>query len=368
VTLTDALARALVGLSGEPVTAADLRLGDVPAHLRPTFVVVDGGGDRSEELGHGKDLEALRRALQPRLVAALNTVGSALRRTGLTGWELTDLPTEVERGRGSGAVVGFPALVDEGAAVGVLVLDSADRAHRSHRLGLRRLVTLSIPDPTRWVVAHLGNTDKLALGASPYASVPELLADARLAAAGELVRRTVGDGWSVRDAASFRRLCDTVRAEHAELMRDLVRLVAQILTGWQGVQRDLPAVQTVAPAGADDLREQLATLVFPGFVAGTPYAHLVDLPRYLQAAAARIRTVLTDPRRDAQPAQTIARVEDRYAELCAAVPPGPLPEPLAEAGWLLEELRVSLFAQSLRTKVPVSEKRVLTALDQAARP
>ncbi|MGI8458626.1 MAG: ATP-dependent RNA helicase HrpA [Propionibacteriaceae bacterium] len=364
VALADALASALVGLSGEAVTVADLRPAEVPAHLRPTFVVTDGGA----ELGHGKDLEDLRRRLQPRLVAALNSAGSTLRRTGLTGWDIAELPAEVERGRGSGAVVGYPALVDEGASVGVLVLDSAERARRSQRTGLRRLVTLAIPDPTRWVVAHLGNTDKLALGASPYASVPELLTDARLASAGELVRRTAGDGWEVRDAGAFQALCDRVRADHAEFTRDLVRLVAQVLAGWQDVQRGLPAVRAVAPDAADDLREQLATLVFPGFVAATPYAHLVDLPRYLQAAHARVRTLTTDPRRDAQPAASIARVEDRYAVLCDAVPPGPLPEALAEAGWLLEELRVSLFAQSLRTKVPVSEKRVLAALDQAARP
>jgi ATP-dependent helicase HrpA len=213
------------------------------------------------------------------------------------------------------------------------------------------------------VVAHLGLADKLALGTSPYASVPALLADARLASVGELVRRSATG--PVRDAAGFAALCDRVRADNADLMREVVRLAAAVLTGHRSVQTDLPRVAAVSPAAGADLSEQLANLVFAGFLAATPYEHLLDLPRYLQAARTRVDTLLTSPARDAAPLAVVSRCEDAYAELCAAAPPGRLPDFVEDVGWLLEELRVSLFAQPLRTKVPVSEKRVMTAVRAA---
>jgi len=245
-----------------------------------------------------------------------------------------------------------------------VVTESPERQARSHRAGLRRLVTLDTPDPTRWVVAHLGNADKLALGASPYPGISALLADARLAAVGELIARS---GQDPRDAGAYARLRDAVRAETAELMRAMVGLAAEILREWQAVRVELPRVEPVSAAAAVDLTEQVGNLVFPGFVAATPYERLVDLPRYLQAAGRRITALAGNPARDAAGLVVISRCEDAYAALVDRVPPGPLPDFVAEVGWLLEELRVSLFAQPIRTKVPVSEKRVRAAIDAASR-
>jgi ATP-dependent helicase HrpA len=258
--------------------------------------------------------------------------------------------------------VGYPALVDEGSTVGLTVLDTPRRQQVSHAAGLRRLVLLDTPDPTKWVVAHLGNADKLALGAGPYPSVQHLLADARLAAVGELVRRT---GMVVTDEAEFRTLCDAVRTDNPELMQSIVRLAAEILALHGTVQAELPNVAAISGAAAADLREQLGNLVFRGFLAAAAYPHLIHLPRYLRAAQARITTLRTNPVRDDPGRATMLRCEDAYADLCALAPPGPLPDFVDEVGWLLEELRVSLFAQSLGTAVPVSEKRVRTAIDKA---
>ena len=258
--------------------------------------------------------------------------------------------------------MGYPALVDEGGTVGLTVLDAPRRQQVSHRAGLRRLVLLDTPDPTKWVVAHLGNADKLALGASPYPSVQHLLADARLAAVGELVRRT---GMVVTDETGFRTLCDAVRVENPELMQSIVRLAAEILGRHGAAQAELLSVSAISEAAAADLREQLANLVFRGFLAATAYPHLIHLPRYLRAAEARIATLRTSPVRDEPGRSTMLACEDAYAELCALAPPGPLPDFVDEVGWLLEELRVSLFAQHLGTAVPVSEKRVRTAVDKA---
>jgi ATP-dependent helicase HrpA len=138
-----------------------------------------------------------------------------------------------------------------------------------------------------------------------------------------------------------------------------------VLTRQRALLSSLPAVAARSAAAGDDLREQLTNLVFDGFLSATPYDRLTELPRYLTAAQTRVRTLLDTPARDRAGLETVLRVEDAYAELCAAVPAGPLPDEVAAVGWLIEELRVSLFAQGLRTRVPVSEKRVLTAVAAA---
>ena len=156
-----------------------------------------------------------------------------------------------------------------------------------------------------------------------------------------------------------------MRVDNPELMQAVVRLAAEVITTAGAVRADLPAAAAVSPAAAADLTEQLDLLVFPGFLAATAYEHLTQLPRYLRAAQQRIAGLRTNPARDAAGLATILRCEDAYAELAAAAPPGPLPDFVDDVGWLIEELRVSLFAQSLRTPVPVSEKRVRTALERA---
>ena len=361
-TLSAALGRALRALTGEPVGPEDWDASAVPDHLRVTFAVRADDDPTGESLATGRDLVALQQQLAPQLRRTLAAAAAPLTRSGATRWEFGTIAAQVTLPGNGHPVTGYPALVDEGTTVGLAVLDTPRRQQVSYRAGLRRLVLLNTPDPTKWVVAHLSNADKLALGASPYASVPQLLADARLASVGELIRRA---GMVVNDEAGFRALCDAVRVDNPELMQFIVRLAAEVLTLHGTVQAELPAVTAISQEAAADLAEQLGNLIFPGFLAATAYSHLVHLPRYLRAAQARVTTLRNNPVRDEPGRATILRGEDAYAELCALAPPGPLPDFVDEVGWLLEELRVSLFAQSLGTAVPVSEKRVRSALDKA---
>ena len=360
-----ALGRALRALTGEIVPPAAWRPAAVPAHLQVHVEVVadTAPGAAREMLGAGRDLVDLRRTLAPQVDATLNDVARDHTRGGLTRWDFGRLEPELSTTRDGRRVVGYPALVDDGASVSLTVLDTPQRQLRATSAGLRRLVELNTPDPTRWVVSHLGNADKLALGASPYPGVPALLADARLGSVGALIR--THQRGPVRDAEAFASLCDAVRAENPTLMQALVRLAADVFTRHRNVLGALPEVGAASPAAEDDLREQLANLVFAGFLSGTPYDHLTELPRYLQAAQLRVETLLSQPGRDRAGFETVLRCEDAYAELVAAVPPGPLPPPVAEVGWLIEELRVSLFAQGLRTRAPVSEKRIGHAIAAA---
>ncbi len=359
-TFTAALGRAVRVLTGEAVAPDAWDLDAVPDHLRVGFVVTDAAGDVTAE---GKDLAALKTALAARVSEALAATADTFTRTGITRWDLGRLEPELTVSRGGRSVVGYPALVDEQTSVTLTLLDTPARQAQASAAGLRRLVLLGTPDPTRWVVAHLSNLDKLALGTGPYAGAPALLADARLASVGELVSRN--QKGPVRDADAFTRLCDAVRQDNPDLMREVVGVAAEVLRGWNAVRASLPGLAARSPEAADDLREQLANLVFAGFLSATPYEHLVEIPRYLQAAQRRVATLQSQPARDVTPLATVLRVEDAYAALVAEVPPGPLPTAVAEVGWLVEELRVSLFAQGLRTRVPVSEKRVRTAIEAA---
>ncbi len=360
-TLSAGLGRALRSLVGELVPVDQWRLGDVPDHLQVHFEVVDA--ERGTPLAAGRDLAELKRALTGDLSRTLASAAPSLTRTGAVDWVFGQIPDRIEIRRDGRSVVGYPALADEGSTVGLTLFDSPERQGTQHPDGVRRLVLLNTPDPTKWVVSRLGNLAKLALAGSPYAGVPDLLADARLASVGELSRRR--DGGSVRDEEGFRALCDAVRAENPELMRGVVDLAAEIVTARGEAQAELARVRAVSEPAYEDLTEQLGNLVFDRFLSATAYERLVDLPRYLRAAQVRVRNLLAAPARDRAGLETMLRCEEAYAVLCAEAPPGRLPDFVDEIGWMLEELRVSLFAQPLRTRLPVSEKRVMTAVGQA---
>jgi len=182
---------------------------------------------------------------------------------------------------------------------------------------------------------------------------------------GELIRRHHGE--QTRDQQTFRSLCDLVRADHADRMRSLVNEAATALEIWHHAAAQLDSVRAVDDLAAADLREQLDNLIFAGFLAVTDGERLPDLVRYLRAALNRISVLRVNPARDNAGLATISRVEDAYADLVAQLPDGPLPPDVDAVGWMLEELRVSLFAQQLRTRIPVSEKRVMTAIAEARR-
>ncbi len=348
-----ALGRAVLALTGVQVPLEAWQPDVVPDHLRVRFRVV--AEDARPVVG--RDLVALADQLAPRVEKTLNTAASHLTHAGATSWDFGTLPRRIEE-----PMPGFPALVDRVSRVGVQVFAEEAAAVRSHRDGLRRLIVLTTVDPTRWVVSRMANATKLALATSPYSDVPSLLADARLKATGELAD-AVGGLWDVRDADSFERLATSVRAEAAASMQDAVTRTGEILQLAGEVRRKLSA----APAPTrEDATEQLDGLVYRGFIAATPSDAWRRLPTYVKAISRRLDASLTNPRHEAEGRLVIGELEEEYARLCARYPAGPLPAPVAQVGWLLEELRVGLFAQAMGTAVPVSAKRVRTAMAAAA--
>jgi ATP-dependent helicase HrpA len=335
----------------------------VPDHLRPTFRVVAEDGTT---VVRGKDLDALKAPLRASFADAMAEAASdsGLDATGQTGWTFGTLHRRFARARAGHEVRGFPAVVDEGATVGVRVLASEEEQDACHRRGLRRLLLLRLPSPGRRIAGDLSNAEKLALAGSPYPSVGELLEDCVAAAVDALVDRH-GLVW---DEPGFDALAGWVAPSLTETTRGVLADVLAVLAAWREVDRlltgaaDLPLLAALA-----DMRAQVGRLVHRGFVCEVGAAQLRHLPRYLAAVRARRDRLPAQVGRDRQLMDQVVPLQEAYLHRVGALPAGrPPPAALERVRWMLEEYRVSLWDQSLGTAYPVSDSRIRKALDVAA--
>ena len=332
----------------------------VPDHLRATFRVVD---DRHRLLATGKDLQALRREVAPQSRASLAAAASDVERTGQTAWTFGALPHTVEVRRGGHVVPAWVALVDEGATVGVRVVATEVEATRLTWRGARRLLVLAAGSPARQVVKGLSPTTRLALQFNPDGEIPALVDDCVDAAADELIAAA---GGPPRDEAGFAALVQTARAQLLPLTQDAVRRVEAVLTQAREVAVAIGAApgRRVPEAAIADLRRQMGGLLHRGFVAAAGRRRLPDLVRYLRGMVHRLEKLPANAVRDELWMQQVAAVTAEYEQLRARVPSTGAPDdPVTRVRWMLEELRVSLFAQSVGTPRPVSEQRVYKAID-----
>jgi ATP-dependent helicase HrpA len=231
--------------------------------------------------------------------------------------------------------------------------------------GTRRLILRQVPSGARAVALRLPASAKLAMGRQPYPSVPALLDDCAAAAADQIIAAAGGPAW---DRAGFEALLAEARARLAAVTADVVSAVARVLAAAHEVESGLAGVTSpVLAAAAADLREQLAGLIFPGFVSETGAARLADLTRYLQAMRRRLDKMADSPARDIALMATVHEITGEYKDTLAALSPARRASERARAvRWMIEELRVSLFAQALGTRGPVSEKRIRRALEDLA--
>lgn len=352
------LGRALRQLTGVQVPDDGWRPDAVPQHLRVAFTITQKGAPPR----YSESFSAVREELADRLSATLTRAAKRAAVTGATTWSFGAIDTTTTIKDRAHLAIGYPALRDDGDSVAVVVLDAEPRAEMSHRAGLNRLLLLNTPDPTKWVVAHLSNVDKLALGNSPYPSVPYLLADARLKAVDRLVQRD-GGAQRVRNVDAFARLSVQVRENQADTMRQVVGTAAEVCRLASEVSLSL-SKRSGTPV-AEDLGAQLANLVFVNFLSATDDPWLHHLPRYLKAMLFRLDTAAANPARDRQQAEQVDALEVEYAELVDEQPEGPLVPAVEQIGFLIEELRVQTFAQQLRTSVSVSAKRIRSAIRAA---
>ena len=410
--LLPSLALVLRRLRGVVVEPEAFNWDAVPEHLKMGFQVRNA---RNKILGEGKDLRALQQQLHKEIRSALadslgasdeamakmvalaqggssNASGPARpgsakgakspakgtqAETGASGGvrEVTGLtafpadmfpdgaiPRKVQRVIATQAVNGYPALVDEGSSVGLRIFPTEAEQLHAQRRGIIRLLQLQVPSPVRYVSEHLSHKEKIVFTQNPHGSIDELIRDCTVAALDHLVPHT-----PIFTHAEYSELYEHVRAELIETVFDVTKLVAEILSEATALKKAIKKATSLTTMHAvSDVKAQMENLVYPGFVAQTGYDQLVHLPRYLKAAQVRLTKLGPNLHRDNQLMLTVQDLEDSYDNAVKSLPAGTIvPDALRRVNWMIEELRVSFFAQELGTAYTVSEKRIAKAQREA---
>ncbi|MFC4126723.1 ATP-dependent RNA helicase HrpA [Nocardia rhizosphaerae] len=361
--LRTGLARELSRLGSVTIGADDLSPTALPDHLRMTFAAVDR---RGEVMAKSKNLAQLKAQLAEQVSASVARATAGAERAPATVWtseSLGSVAPTVRREVAGQTVTGYPALVPEGDGVAVRVLSTPAEQAAAMRAGVRTLLLAAVPTSTKAVTASLRPADRLSLSQNPDGSLDALVQDCRIAAADALIAAA---GGPVRTPAEFDRLVATVRPQLTGAVADLIRTVVPVLSAANQARSAL--ADSTESDIADDVRQQLDDLLFPGFVAEWGRARLRELPRYLQAAAQRLESLPGSAVRDRQGMAEVDRMLAAYDKLVRGLPEGRRnARDVTEIWWMIEELRVSLFAQKLGTPYPVSAKRIEKAISAIRR-
>ncbi|MET7401213.1 ATP-dependent RNA helicase HrpA [Dactylosporangium sp. NPDC005572] len=353
--LLDALERELRRLTGVSVPREAWDLSRIPDHLKVTYRIVDDAG---KPLAESKSLDELRSRLAPKVEETVAEAAVDVTRAGITSWNFGELPRTLHRTVAGHTLTVYPALVDEGTSVAIKAFDLPARQALEMWAGTRRLLQLTLPPAARFVQGRLSNEAKLALSRNPHRNAVDLLDDCAACAVDQLMTDAGGPAW---DEKGFTALRDKVRADVVDLTLDVVDSVRKILAASYDVEQRLASTKNplLLPALAD-MRQQLSRLVYRGFVTDTGWQRLPDLERYLRGIERRLEKVPTDPARDRDRMLTVHEVQREYDQLASSMTMTPQ---LREIRWMIEELRVGLFAQALGTAYPVSDVRIYRAMD-----
>lgn len=355
--LLGVMAGRLAKMSGHPVDPGVWDRSVLPAHLTVAFELRDG----PRVLGRGRDLDQMRSAHRMESHQALLRAAPDLVRHGSTAWDFGDIPKVVARG----PVRAYPALVDEGDGVGLTVTDSPEAQGRSMWPATRRLLRLAVQLPHGHLQRRLTNETKLALARSGT-SVSELLEDCATAVVDQII---IGHGGPPLTASGFEEMVAAARRDLTDRVARVATIAGGIMAAAELVLGRVAQLEDRRPDGAvaaalAEVRGQVEGLVLPGFVTTTGTTRLRDLLRYLDAAGRRVERLPGDVRRDRERQAVVDRVRSRYeARLDRGGVEG-AGAGLAEIRWMIEELRVSLWAQTLGTPAPISEARISRALDR----
>lgn len=375
--LLPSLSSALSRLSGEPVQPANFGTAELPDHLRLRFRVEEGDGADKRTVAEGRDLAAIRSSLRESLAAGFagadESETSDWNRDGLSTWDFEDLPETVPVSRAGLTATGYPAIVDPAAtpmrglappkaqsngSVSLRIVESRERAERLTSLGLRRLFALRVRDEVLFLIRNAPGYDRLALQFGVLGALRDLEDGLILIVAQRAFLSQPGE---VRTRAQFETRLDAGWHRLGEVVGDAVGLVRQILEAHQALQLRLESAHSPALAPAfRDVREHASVLLASGFLANTPYEALTHFPRYLRAALMRLEKLSTrGVARDEEMAAQVRSVWQTWTERARKRAADGIEDPALERfRWLIEEWRVSLFAQELGTAEPVSVQRL----------
>ncbi|MDN3682549.1 ATP-dependent RNA helicase HrpA [Vibrio tapetis subsp. quintayensis] len=353
--LLDALEKELRRITGVEVLREDWKLEQIPDHLKVTYRAVD---HRNRKLKEHKNIYELKESLKDKVQETLSQVADDdIEQQGLHTWSFGELPKVYQQKRGGFEVKAYPALVDNKDSVEIKLFETEQEQHSAMRQGQRRLVLLNVPSPIKYLHSNLPNKSKLGLYFNPYGKVLDLIDDCISCGIDKLLEQNGGMAW---DPEQFEQTKEKIRAELGDTVVDIAQQVETILTTAFAINKKLKGKVDFTMAFAlSDIKAQIESLIFKGFATECGWKRLPDILRYMKAIERRMEKLPIDPNKDRLHMIRIESVTNDYKELLNKIPKGvPVPEPIKEVRWMLEELRVSFFAQQLGTPYPVSDKRV----------
>ncbi|MDO4626423.1 MAG: ATP-dependent RNA helicase HrpA [Pasteurellaceae bacterium] len=357
--LLDALQTEFRRMTGVSVENDSWNWQQVSNHLKMTFRVID---DKGKKIAESMDLDQLKFQLKDRVQQSIAAVADdGIEQSGIHIWNFEQLPQYYEQKNRGFSVKAFPAIVDEQDAVGIKLFETEYEQRVAMQQGLRRLLLLNVPSPIKYLHEKLPNKSKLGLYFAPFGNVLQLIDDCIACAVDKLIADFGGVVWNESD---FNKLRDFVRENLNDTVVEIAKQVEQILTLSFEINKRLKGKMDFNMAFAlSDIKSQLTNLIFPGFVEKHSYPRLPDLMRYLQAIDKRIDKLMQDSNRDRASMLRVEQVSQAYQQLLHKLPKSkPILAEILEIRYMIEELRVSLFAQQLGTNYPISDKRILNLI------
>jgi len=360
VPLLDALEKELKRMTGVDILREDWNLDQIPDHLKITFRAID---HHHRKLSEHKSLYELKSSLKDKVKETLSQVADDdIEQKDLHTWSFGELPKVYQQKRGGFNVKAYPALVDAKDSVSIQLFETEEEQASVMTSGQRRIVLLNVPSPIKYLHEKLPNKSKLGLYFNPYGKVMDLIDDCIACGTDKLIEEKGGLVWK---AEEFEILKEYVRSELGDTVVDIAKQVEQILTTAFAINKKLKGKVDFTMAFAlSDIKAQIENLIFKGFATECGWIKLPDIHRYLKAMERRLEKLSIDPNKDRLHMLKIENVTNRYKELLNKIPKGvAIPDNVKEIRWMIEELRVSYFAQQLGTPYPVSDKRVIHAID-----
>ncbi|SUT92922.1 ATP-dependent RNA helicase HrpA [Actinobacillus lignieresii] len=357
--LLESLIYELRRMTGVAVESELWDLSQLPAHLRMTFRVID---EKGKKIAESENLDELKFSLKDQVQNTLSNIADdGIEQSGIHVWSFAELPQFYEQKKQHFSVKAYPAIVDEKESVGIKLFETEFEQARAMQAGLRRLLLLNVPSPIKYLHEKLPNKAKLGLYFAPFGKVLDLIDDCIACAVDKLVEEFGGFVWNEE---KFQALHEFVRANLNDTTAEIALQVEKCLTLAFEINKRMKGKMDFTMAFAlSDIKAQIQGLIYPDFVTKTGHQRLGDLYRYLSAIDKRLDKLGTDTNTDRAKMLRIEQMQNAYKQLLAKLPKSKaIPDEILEIRYMIEELRVSLFAQQIGTKYPISDKRILNVI------
>ncbi|MDT0605309.1 ATP-dependent RNA helicase HrpA [Thalassotalea sp. W431] len=354
-TLQQAVAKQLLRMTGVRLDDESWQGLTLPLHLQMNFKILNEKGKVVEQ---GRNLTELQEKLQGKVKASIKKVADkGIERSDIKHWDFETLPNHYQKKVSNLTIKAYPALVDHKQTVAIELFEHELLAEQAMLSGVARLILLNIPSPIKYLQQKLPNKAKLGLYFNPFGSIHDLLNDCILASCQFLVGQ---EKTPPRDERHFKACLDHVRTEIADTVLSLAIKVENVLQLSHGINKKLKGnVPLNVIQSHGDVKQHLTKLVYKGFITESGYQRMEDIERYLKAIQHRLEKLPIDPNQDRLKMLEVQKIESEYQQTKAKVKHDlVMLAEVEQVYWMIEELKVSLFAQNLKTPYPISVKRI----------